>query len=246
MMSMSADTISLRGAGIAYIIQSAKGQRFTLDSLLLADFCRMKKRDFILEPGVGTGIISILLAKKFPLIRICAVEILPSVAAFCRLNIMRNNLGDRIILFEKHFATLKKSLKPSSFDAIIANPPYTRSGTGKQSPLDERLLSRHDHLADLNIWLDLHVLLKNKGRYIMVISADRFAEAITSFRIHKLEPKRVRFVHPFENKPANIALIEAVKEAGVGLAVLPPLTVHRSEGGYSEEMLEIYGKNMAM
>jgi tRNA1Val (adenine37-N6)-methyltransferase len=237
---ISADTISLRGAGIVNITQPAKGQRFTLDSILLADFCRIKQRDAVLEPGVGSGIISILLAKKFPLIRIYAVEIQPSAAALCRRNIMENNLDGRIFLLERHLAQLKKSLKPSSFDVIIANPPYTRSGTGKQSPLGERLLSRHDHLADLNSWFDLHVFLKNKGRYIMVISADRFAEAITLLRAHKLEPKRVRLVHPHKNKPANLALIEAVKSAGVGLTVLPSLIVHRSEGGYSEEMQEIY------
>ena len=58
------DTISLRGAGIVTIAQPKKGFRFTLDSLLLADFCRVKSRDRILEAGTGTGIISLLLAKK--------------------------------------------------------------------------------------------------------------------------------------------------------------------------------------
>jgi tRNA1Val (adenine37-N6)-methyltransferase len=66
MTSVTFDSISLRDAGIVSIVQPIKGFRFTLDSLLLADFCRIKPRDRTLELGAGTGIISILLARKFP------------------------------------------------------------------------------------------------------------------------------------------------------------------------------------
>jgi tRNA1(Val) A37 N6-methylase TrmN6 len=48
-------------------------------------------------------------------------------------------------------------------------------------------------------------------------------------------------VQPFQDKPASLVLIEAIKTKGVGLDILPPLVVHERSGGYSKEMREIYG-----
>jgi tRNA1Val (adenine37-N6)-methyltransferase len=57
----------------------------------------------------------------------------------------------------------------------------------------------------------------------------------------RLEPKRLRLVHPFAGKPASLALIEAVRDGGAGLTVLAPLIVHEPDGRYTKEVQEIYG-----
>ncbi len=241
MDSVSHDSISLRGAGIVTVLQQKKGARFNLDSLLLADFCRIKPWDQVLEPGAGTGIVALLLAKKFPRIHITAVELQNPAARLCRRNIEENQLEQRIKLFELDLRTLKRTLKASSLDVIVANPPYTRTGSGRQSPAPERQSSRHDRHGDLGCWLDLQRFLKNKGRYYLVFPADRLADLIASLRSRSLEPKRLRFVHPFKDEPASVVLLETVKAAGTGLQVLPPLVIHESGGGYTDEMKEMYG-----
>src|SRR3990172_4391977 len=98
MTSLTHDSISLRGSGVVTIIQQKRGHRFTLDSLLLADFCRIKPRDKILEPGTGTGVISILFAKKFPGTAITAIETQPGAVKLARRNIPDNPLHTRITL----------------------------------------------------------------------------------------------------------------------------------------------------
>jgi tRNA1(Val) A37 N6-methylase TrmN6 len=60
-------------------------------------------------------------------------------------------------------------------------------------------------------------------------------------RSRNLEPKRIRFVHSFQDKPASLILLEAVKSGGTGLEVLPPLIVHGPGGEYSKELIDIYG-----
>lgn len=239
-MILTHDSISLRGADIVRISQQKKGHRFTLDSLLLADFCRIKPRDRILEPGAGTGVISILLAKNHPSVRITAIEMHPPVAELARMNISHNNLTTRITLLEQDIRTLKRSLQPESFDAIIANPPYTKAGSGRRSPSASRQVARHDESADIGAWLDVQYFLKNKGRYNLVFPAARTAELVSLMRAKNLEPKRARFIHPYQGKPASLVLIEAIKAAGSGLDILPPLIVHEHSGAYSEEMKKIY------
>jgi len=240
--SLTHDSISLRGAGVVYVTQPKSGHRFTLDSILLADFCMLKSRDRVLEPGAGSGIISLLLANKFPHAHITAVELQPAIAGIARENISNNALDDRIQLIESDIAALKKVLPANTFDVIIANPPYARPGAGKSSPLAARRTAREDRLGPVDAWLDLRMFLKNRGRYCLVFPAARSAELTASLRTGKLEPKRVRFVHSYQGKPASLVLIEAVKSGGTGVAVLPPLIVHERGGGYTREMQEIYGE----
>ena len=241
MTSVTLDSISLRDAGIVSIIQPKKGFRFTLDSLLLADFCRIKPRDRILEPGAGTGIISILLARKFPGARIVADEVESQAFALLCQNIEQNRLVESITPLDRDIQSLGRSIAPDSFDVLIANPPYTEGGTGRKSPSLERQTARQDQTASLHCWLDLRTLLKNKGRYFLVFPARRSAELLSLLREKGLEPKRLRSVHPFQDEPASLVLIEAIKTKGVGLDILPPLIVHEKSGGYTKEMQEIYG-----
>ncbi len=241
MKEVTHDSISLRGAGVLFIAQHKKGIRFTLDSLLLADFCRIKPRDRILEPGAGTGIVSLLLAKKFSKTTLFPVEVQPDLVRLCRRNITANGLQESIIVIERDIKMLGRSVMPRTFDVIVANPPYTKIGTGIRSPVKERQTARHDETASVDIWLDLQVFLKNKGRFYVVFAAGRMAELLAALKSRKLEPKRLRVVHPYADKPASLVLIEAVKAAGAGLEVLPPLIVHEYGGAHSEVMKKIYG-----
>ncbi len=240
MTELTHDTISLRGAGVVAVSQQKKGARFTMDSLLLADFCRVKSRDRVLEPGAGTGVISLLLAKRHPHAHLTAVELHPATAGLCRGNIAENGLEDRITLIIDDISRITNALKPLSFDIIVANPPYSESHAGRKSPSPERQTARHDRSAPLPAWLNLQKLLKNKGRYCLVFPARRAAELLSLLKENKLEPKRLRFVHPAEEKPAYLALIEAVKSAGPGLDVLPPLIISDAAGRYTREVRDIY------
>jgi putative endonuclease len=47
-------------------------------------------------------------------------------------------------------------------------------------------------------------------------------------------------VYPKASKSASSVLVEAMKSAGTGLEVLPPLIVHEPDGEYTEEMRRIY------
>ena len=58
-----------------------------------------------------------------------------------------------------------------------------------------------------------------------------------------LEPKRIRFVHPYIDKEPNIFLLEAVKGGKSRMTVEPPLIVYEKAGKYTEEIYKIYGMN---
>ena len=60
---------------------------------------------------------------------------------------------------------------------------------------------------------------------------------------YKLEPKRIRFVHPYEDKEANMVLIEALKGGKSMVKIEKPLVVYKDVNVYTDELLEMYGND---
>jgi tRNA1Val (adenine37-N6)-methyltransferase len=238
--SVTSDSIALRGAGVVTITQPEKGHRFTLDSILLADFCRVRPGERVLEPGAGTGIISLLLAKKHPRAAFIAVEIQPSLASLGEKNIVDNGLAGRMQMVRMDLQRIGRTIAPGALSVIVANPPYIKEGAGRPSPDRLRRTARQAHQSSLGTWLNLHRYLKNGGRYCLIFPAVRLAELISLMRMRSLEPKRLRLVHPYADRPAALVLVEAIKQGGTGLEVLSALIVHGQDGTYSDEMKDLY------
>jgi tRNA1Val (adenine37-N6)-methyltransferase len=240
MTAVTRDSIALRGAGIVTIVQPKKGHRFTLDSVLLADFCRIKPKERVLEPGAGTGVISVLLAKKHPRAVFYPVEIQQELYELCELNRIDNDVEKNVSPVKRDIRRLYQSIDPGGFDVVVTNPPYTSAVAGRNSPDPLRQAARQDLLGRIEFWLDLRKFLKQGGRYTIVFPAPRTAELLSLMRERGIEPKRLRFVHTKEQKPAALVLVEAVQSGGTGLEILPPLIVHKPDGSYTEELRRIY------
>jgi tRNA1Val (adenine37-N6)-methyltransferase len=67
-------------------------------------------------------------------------------------------------------------------------------------------------------------------------------EIITTLTKYKLEPKRIRFVHPFSHREPNMVLIDAVRGGNSMVKVEAPLIIYDSPGVYSEQIRQIYDK----
>jgi release factor glutamine methyltransferase len=86
----------------------------------------------IVEVGVGSGIISIILAMKLPHAKIVAVDISQDALDIAKVNIERFGLSDRIEL------KLGSLLEPITWhvDYLVSNPPYIEDGVELESNLD--------------------------------------------------------------------------------------------------------------
>ena len=84
------------------------------------------------EVGVGSGIISIILAKKFPNAKIIAIDISNKAIEVAKINIARFGVEDRIEL------RLGSLLEPITehIDYLVSNPPYIENGVELESNLD--------------------------------------------------------------------------------------------------------------
>ncbi len=225
------------------IIQSKKGYRFSIDAVILEDFIRTKKYDKGIELGTGSGIISILLAKRSPYIKLTGVELQKPLAERAKKNVILNKLEDRIEILKADIKKLKNILPAGKAALVFSNPPFRRPDTGRISIDDERAAARHELKITLSELIKTaSYLLKEKGRFCLIYHPFRLIELISLLQESRLEPKRMRFVHSRDGEEAKMVLIEAVKSSGRWLKVDPPLYIHEDSGGYSDEIEQLLNK----
>lgn len=223
--------------------QYSNGYRFSLDSLLVAHFCRPAPGDSILDLGCGSGIIGLILAYRHARLNLVGLEFQPELAELASSNVRDNGFGARYSIIQGDLRNIPQLLEPESFDQVVCNPPYREPGTGRLSPTDQRARARHEIDSSLNDIVQAAAFaVKNRGRVILVYPAKRASSLISALRWKNLEPKRLQPVYSYpESGEATLVLVEAVKNGGEEVALLAPFFIYAYRNGpYSEAMQEIY------
>ncbi len=224
------------------IIQRTDGFCFGMDAVLLSGFAMVKKGERALDLGTGTGIIPILLEAKTEGEHFSALEIQREVADMARRSVSLNGLEEKIQIVEGDIREASQIFGAASFDVVTSNPPYMNDAHGLKNPDLPKAIARHEVLCTLDdVVREASRVLKTGGRFYMVHRPHRLAEIITVLRGYKLEPKRMKMVHPFADRDANMVLIEAVKGGGVFLKTEAPVIVFKEPGVYADEIRDVYG-----
>ena len=222
------------------IIQSENEFCFSMDSVLIAHFPRFKRNARVLDLGTGTGVIPLLIADEVK--EICAVELNSQMADIARRNVELNGLSEKIFVVEGDYRRHREIFKAESFDAAIANPPYTPLTNGEPNKISGIARARHEFTATLeDVVTAARFVLKFHGAFFMIHLASRLCEIVDALHRHQMEMKRLRMIHPKAGRDTNLIMLEAVVGANVGnLKILPPLIVHNDDGSYTDEIYKIY------
>ena len=233
------DDLQIRGYRI---IQSPGRFCFGMDAVLLSAFAKVKKGERALDLGTGTGILPILLEAKNGGESYTGLEIQEESADMARRSVLYNHLEDRVRIVTGDIREAAALFGAASFHVITVNPPYMIGDHGLKNENEAKYIARHEVLCTLeDVLRESGKLLGNKGRFYMVHRPFRLAEILSGMSRHRIEPKRMRLVHPYIDKEPNMVLLEGVKGAHPRMTVEPPLVVYNKDGTYTEELLELYG-----
>ena len=226
------------------LLQKKTGFRFGMDSVLLAHFAAIRPDDIVVDFGTGSGILPLLLIGRGKGKEFHAVEIQPEYCEMAERNVKMNRLENRIKVYCADAGKADKLFGHCYADNVICNPPYSRPGAALVSPFAERATARsqsHDTLK--SFFTAAFRILKGKGKINIIYPASQMLHAMELMTECHLEPKRFQMIYPRETKPANLVLIEGIKDARPLLQPMKPLIVFDQNQDLTKELKSIYHIN---
>lgn len=223
------------------IIQDPKRFCFGIDAVILSGFAEVKKGENVMDLCTGTGIIPILLEAKTEGSHFTGLEIQEESVEMARRSVRLNGLEDKVTIDFGDVKNTEALYRASSFDVVTVNPPYMNEGGGLKNGYSPKTIARHEVLCSLEDVVDAAArLLVPQGRLYMVHRPHRLTDIMVTLRNHRLEPKRLRFVHSYADREPVMLLVEAVSNGKPMVKVMPPLIIYKEDGEYTGEIMKIY------
>ncbi len=108
-----------------HIVDNHTAMKVGTDGVLLGAWAQGGKK--ILDIGTGTGLIALMMAQRFPLAAIDAIEIDKGAFEDAQLNVSQSPFNDRINIVNcclQDYQLCHKTCTEGVYDAIVCNPPY--------------------------------------------------------------------------------------------------------------------------
>ncbi len=214
---------------------------FSLDTVLLANFAKVKKTDRICDFGTNNAAIPMMLAAKGHIGDVVGVEIQDRAVKIANKNIETNGFENIKIVKSDIYEYAQQNAK-NKFDAIYCNPPFFKDWemTNKNDS-EFKTIARHEVKITLEKIIESAArLLENKGKFFMVHRSERVAEIIYFMKKNKIEPKRLRFVQAKNNKDVSTVLVEGSFVGNAGIKIMQNIIAHKDSGEYSDEIIKMF------
>lgn len=228
------------GGGVKALLSESHG--FGTDALLLACFANPSASSVSCDLGTGCGIIPLLWCRG-RCGEITAVELQEQGCEQLRGAIELSSLEGRVKVVNADLRELKGIVPFGAFDLVTMNPPYKAHGAGLQNADEARRIARHAVMCSMgDICAAAAKLLKFGGRFCVCIRPERLSEVFSEMQKAGIEPKRMRTVSKCLSRAPWLVLIEARRGGRTGMVIDPPLYIYDDLGGYSAEVMAMYGE----
>jgi len=176
--------------------QTGCAMRINTDGVLLGAIADHPQPKKILDIGTGTGVIAMMLAQRFPLSAVDAVEIDESAAAAAQKNFQQSPFSARTTV---HPLAYEKFETAAKYDLIVSNPPFFVNDL--KNPEKRKEIARHTHEDFFDLLLRKAVTMMNaSGSIWLILPVKQAQKVITNAVLHQLYPSRIINICSDQNK----------------------------------------------
>lgn len=201
------------------------------DAVLLGVWADKEHPKNILEIGCGCGLISLMMAQRFPHAQIHAIDIHQPSIEEAKQNFAASPWAKRL---SAENISLQKYTTQTKYDLIISNPPFFSDSLLPQT--SNKTLAKHTgSLSHTDLAEHASKLLSPQGKLSLILPI----ESHHNFSIMQngLHLWRQLSIFPKEGKASNRILSEWRMKKGEGKR--NSLTIRNSDNTYTEEYIEL-------
>ena len=201
-----------------YIYQDKEGFKFSLDSILLAEYSQVKNNMKILDMCSGNAVIPLIISTKTK-DNIVAFEIQKEIAALAKKSVELNGLDEQIKVINDDVNNIAKYFNKEYFDIIVCNPPYFKNNSSIHNKEEIKAIARHEIKINLEqIFKISFEYLKNNGILYMSHRSDRLDEIINIAIKYNLNVKELILVQT-KNSDISMVLVKCIKNSKNGMKI---------------------------
>lgn len=205
------------------IVQNSDYFKFSLDSMLLANFVGINMSDSkLLDFCTGNCPIPIILSNSIK--NIVAFEVQKEIYELGDESLKLNNINN-VKLINDDIKNIGNYYEEGYFDIITCNPPYFKViDSSRINENNVKAIARHEILIKLEDIVSLaYKYLRNKGKLYIVYRPDRLMELLKLFDKYKFGVKKLQCCYNNSDSLSSMILIEAMKNGQDDLKILAPL-----------------------
>ena len=205
------------------IVQKSDYFKFSLDSMLLANFVNINMSDSkLLDFCTGNCPIPIILSNSIK--NIVAFEVQKEIYELGDESLKLNNINN-VKLINDDIKNISNYYEEGYFDIITCNPPYFKViDSSRINDNSVKAIARHEILIKLEDIVSLaYKFLRDKGKLYIVYRPDRLMELLKLFDKYKFGVKKLQCCYNNSDSLSSMILIEAMKNGQDDLKILAPL-----------------------
>lgn len=205
------------------IVQKSDYFKFSLDSMLLANFVNINMADSkLLDFCTGNCPIPIILSNSIK--NIVAFEVQKEIYELGDESLTLNNINN-VKLINDDIKNIGNYYEEGYFDIITCNPPYFKViDSSRINDNNVKAIARHEILIKLEDIVSLaYKFLRDKGKLYIVYRPDRLMELLKLFDKYKFGVKKLQCCYNNSESSSSMILIEAMKNGQDDLKILAPL-----------------------
>lgn len=200
-----------------YIWQIEDGFKFSLDSLLLAEYVKLTDNKKILDMCTGNAPIPLVISLKTNS-EIVGFEIQEDIANLAKMSVQENKLEGQIRIINDDINNIGDYYQEEYFDIITCNPPYFKKNSSLINKSDYKSIARHEVKIDLeNIFKLSYKYLKSNGILYMVHRPERLDEIIILANKYKINVKEIALIVTNKTMIPSLVLVKCVKLSNLGI-----------------------------